>query len=887
MMLSAGTRVGPYEIVAEIGAGGMGVVYRARDAKLNRDVALKILPEAFALDADRVARFKREAQVLAALNHPNIAAIYGFEEADGLQALVLELVEGPTLADRIRLGALPLDEALPIARQIAEALESAHEQGIVHRDLKPANVKVREDGTVKVLDFVLAKAMDPPAASAVLSQAPTITTPAMTLAGVILGTAAYMSPEQAKGKPTDKRADIWAFGCVLYEMLTGRRAFEGEDVTETLAAVVKLEPDWSALPAALSPSVEVFLRRSLRKNPKERVSDIHDVRLALEGAFDTAVRAQPAPVAVGRWTRWRQAVLGAAAGLMVGGLAVGLVFLAPVGPVVRPATTFALSLPSGLLRLAGNPPLIAISPDGRTFVYAGPDRLYRRDMGDVEIRSIPGTEGSPRTPFFSPDGRWLGFFNDGNLRKVSLQGGPPIVISSAVIIGASWGTDGRILYGLQTDGLWRVSEDGGEPERVTTLAEGEVSHRRPHLLPGGRAALFTIWSGSLDTARVAVVTLDTGERRTLVGGTVPYYVSSGHIVFAREASLWAAPFDLDRLELTGPATPVLEGLNVPEDTGAAQLALAGDGTLVYLPDTGNRAVDRQLVWLDRQGRANPIGAPPRTYTYPRISPDGSQVALDIQGENRDVWIWNVARDTFTRLTSDGGLDRYPLWSPDGRRIVFSSQEMGVASIFWKAADGTGSDARLTEAEVGQLPETISPDGRHVVFRQQNDLHLLTLGGQRAVRPLLAAPFIERNAEVSPDGRWLAYESNESGQFEIYVRPFPEVERGRWQVSNAGGTRAGWARSGRELFFWSLDGQMMAVPVQTAGTFSAGRPEALFEGSQYALFDYPARPGRNYDVTADGQRFLAIEVLGAQSGGRAEALVIQNWVDQLRRLAPAD
>ncbi len=606
MSFPAGHKLAHYEIIEPIGKGGMGEVYRARDTKLGRDVAIKVLPEDFSADERRLARFQREAQLLASLNHPNIGTIYGVEE----NALVLELIEGPTLGDRIADGPIPLNEALPIARQITEALEAAHEAGIIHRDLKPANVKVKEDGSVKVLDFGLAKALEGDGEGSP-SESPTMSA-AATRAGVIMGTAAYMSPEQAKGKRVDKRADVWAFGAVLYEMLTGTRAFAAEDVSETLAYVLAKEPNWEALPAHTPAALRQVLKLCLEKDTERRVRDTGDVRLAMEGAFETGadnVSAADTPRPAGL----RPTALVGFASLLVGAVLAGLAVRSLTRPAPPSVTRFALMLSSPLLPVAG-PPLVAISPDGATVVYTGVDRLYRRELEQLDSRPIPNTEGG-NSPFFSPDGQWVGFQTRDRraLKKVSLGGGPAVTLAETTVAGASWGPDDTILFGLANGSLVRISAAGGNPQAVTTLADGEVGHYRPDFLPSGKAALFTVWSGTLETSQIAVVSLDTGERRTLTGGTYPRYVPSGHIVFAREASLWAVPFDVERLELTGTSVPVVEGVWVSANSGSAQFAIANNGTLLYATG-GASGVYRTLVWGDRAGREEPLTAEPRRYT---------------------------------------------------------------------------------------------------------------------------------------------------------------------------------------------------------------------------------------------------------------------------------
>jgi serine/threonine-protein kinase len=907
----------------------MGQVYRARDTKLNRDVALKVLPDSFASDPDRLARFTREAQSLAALNHPNIAAIYGIEESTRIRALVMELVEGDDLSQRIARGAIPLDEALPIAKQIAEALEAAHEQGIVHRDLKPANVKVRSDGVVKVLDFGLAKAMEPVGAlSASASMAPTITTPAMTQAGMILGTAAYMSPEQARGKTVDKRADIWAFGAVLFEMLAGRRPFDGEDMTEVLGAVVRLEPPWDALPSDVPAPVRTLLQSCLVKDPRRRVADIAialfvlDKAASLEapavghagshGQGPASVQTQvDAAVSTSRReaakSMRRQVALVGAATLVIGGVIVGATTwwaMRPAPPrVLRTEVTTAGAT---ALSMSGADRDLAITPDGSRIVYRGTNQLLVRALDQLEPDVLSGL-GAPRGVFVSPDGQWVGFF-DGNsaLKRVAITGGPPVTIApvdSAGARGATWGADGTIVYATNAPGtgLQRVSAAGGDPTMLTTpnRERSEIDHLWPEFLPGGQAVLFTMTAtGGLDNAQIAVLDLATGTSKVVVrGGHHAHYAPTGHLVYGAGGTLRAVAFDLGRLEVVGTPVPVLNQV-VTTGGGAVDVAVAANGTLVYVPGRGGVGTQRSLVWVDRMGREEPVVAPVRAYTYPRLSPDGTRVALDIRDEEQDIWIWDVARETLTRFTFDPANDQYPVWSPDSRRLLFASARAGVFNLFWQAADGTGAVERLTEGPNTQYAHTMTPDGSRVIFRedgpQQHDLLLLPLQPPRRPqlpsqgfgepRPLVQTIFSERNAELSPDGRWLAYESNESGREEIYVRPFPDVRGGQWQVSTGGGRLALWSRNGQELFYVSPDGTLMAVRVETASPWRSSTPARILQG-QY--FFGIAGTGRTYDIAPDGKRFLMIKEGGGTEAAPQNLVVVQNWFEELKRLVPVN
>ena len=915
MRLSPGDHLGGYEIVCAIGAGGMGEVYRAVDTNLGRQVAIKVLPDAFANDPERLARFEREAKTLASLNHSNIAQIYGLEKAGDIRALVMELVEGPTLADRIAQGPIPVDEALRIARQIAEALEAAHEQGIIHRDLKPANIKVRPDGTVKVLDFGLAKALEPISARVDATASPTITSPAMmTGVGMLLGTAAYMSPEQARGKPVDRRSDIWAFGCVLYEMLTGKRAFGGEDVTETLASVVKTEPAWEAIPDNVSPSLRTFLRRCLQKNPKQRLHDIADMRLALDGVFETSpfqVEESPAPAR----RLWRRAAPLVAA-MMIGGLLVGLTAWR-LWPSVAPqaVSRFTYSLPSDQVFRTSGRSMIAMSPDGRHFVYNTAGGLYLRSMSALEGRLIRGTEAALSSPFFAPNGESIGYFQNGQLKRISISGGASVVICAVPSdpFGVSWETDNTILFG-QPNGIMRVSANGGTPELVIPTKEGEQAYG-PQLLPDGNSVLFSITTATgatrWDTAQIVVQSLSTGRRTVVLrGGSDARYVPTGHMLYALDDNLFAVPFDLDRVEASGEPVPVLEGIqrtgNPTVNGAAGNYGVSDGGTLVYIgPGTlpsflsGDRAGPsaRTLAWVDRAGREDPLPAPPRGYIYPRLSPDGTRVAVSTGG-GEGIWIWDLRRQTMTRFTFDAQQDTVPVWSPDGRRLAWASQRAGgPLNVYWQASDGTGTVERLTDSPIHhQRPSNFTPDGQQLLLAEgppgsSQDLGMVSLNGNPRVTWLVRTTFSELGGEISPDGRWLAYESNESGQFQIYLRPFPAVDQGRWQVSTDGGTEPLWAPNGRELFYVAPDGTIMSVPVDVPRGASPviGAVATLIAGTGYYTRTRN-QFGRTYDVSRDGIRFLRVKVKDdgpRNSGAPISFVVVQNWTEELKRRVPTN
>jgi serine/threonine-protein kinase len=895
MPLEPGQKFSHYRLVEKIGEGGMGVVWRARDTRLDRDVALKVLPEAFTSDADRLARFEREAKVLASLNHPNIGSIHGLEEADGVKALVLELVEGPTLADRIAEGPIPLDEALPIARQVAEAFEAAHEQGIIHRDLKPANVKVKTNGTVKVLDFGLAKAFLPEVGDADLSQSPTLTARA-TQMGVIMGTAAYMSPEQARGKPVDKRTDIWAFGCLLYETLTGRQTFPGETVSDTIAAVLKQEPNWSALPASTPIKVRDLLQRCLQKDSQQRLRDIGDARIEIEESLAEPSAAPREGMAVRIGPSWKRPVTWSVLGLLVvlsaltGGLTVWRLIRTPLSspPLNRLAVPLQSAAPLESKTLH---PAVALSPDGTHLVYVArrsdSTQLYLRPMDQFEATPIPGTEGGSG-PFFSPDGRWVGFFADGMLKKVSLLGGSPLRICevpSAMVRGASWGGDDTIVFSwLASMGLLRVSAKGGIPKAVTEA--GSHSYLWPEILPGGRDILFTsIARGRFADARIGVLSLETGETKFLdVLGSNAHYAPSGHVVFARAGALLAVPFDLEQRESIGEPMIVVEDVMGNPSTGAGHFSISGAGDLAYVGGAVD-AAESTLVWVDRRGKEEPLPLPQGVYEDPRLSPNGQRLAVTVN--SNDIWVYDVNRGTPIRLTFDEAVEHEPIWTPDEKRITFSSNRDGTPNLFWRLADGSGEAEQLTKSEYAHYANAWSPDGKVLIYTTTSDriggvdtwLFRLDNGmNDRKTEPFINTPHSEWSAKFSPNGRWVAYLSDEMGQAEVYVRPYPERDP-KIPISTGGGVEPVWARDGRELFYRNGD-KMMVVSITVEPTFIPSKPEMLFEG-QYRL-SAPGYP--YYDVAPDGQRFVMIKASGVRSAPTYVNVVL-NWFEELNRLLP--
>jgi serine/threonine protein kinase/Tol biopolymer transport system component len=877
----SGQQIGHYRIEGVLGAGGMGIVYRGRDTKLNRDVALKILPDAFANDPDRLARFKREAHVLASLNHPNIAAIYGFEDSGSTHALVLELVEGPTLGDRIAKGPLPLDEALPIAKQIAEALEVAHEHGIVHRDLKPANVSVLHDGTVKVLDFGLAKLISSPVApDAELSASPTLSI-AGTTAGVILGTVAYMSPEQARGKPIDRRTDIWAFGCVLFEMLTGTRAFDGDDISATLAEILKSDPDWNALPAGIPPVLRRLLARCLKKDPKDRLQAIGDARIEITDAIAGGGESSTRSAVVHPRAAWRHSLPWAVAALLAIALAGTLLLRERTRYASSGTTRLELMLPLSTDLASNGWPAVSISPDGSQIAFVASVRGVRR----VFVRRFNQFDAAPLTIgsninvcFFSPDGGWIAVItNGGDIRRVSLANGVVDRVASEADFpaGGAWTPDDRIVFG-RNGALWQVAASGGSPVQLTQLdtAKGERLHAFPTV--AGRTILFTVVTGSGEgAAHIEALNPATGERHVLVDAArSPVYAPSGHLLFFRDGALLAAPFDATRLQVTGSSVRVLDNIAV-NFLGIPEVALSPSGVLAYASSTN---ATRRLVWVNRQGAEEPITSTARSYENPRLSPDGRRIVTEVSGK---LWIHDLVRSTFTGLTTEDTVgNSFAAWTPDSRRVLFRS----LTGIHVIDADGNGHAQPIAGTKVSDVPTSVSPDGSLLAFVRQNtttagngDQFLLALSGSPNPRPIVATPDYDGGGQFSPDGRWLAYVSQEPGRSEVYVHPYPGPDR-KVPVSTDGGTHPRWRRDGKELFYRSED-KMLAVKVSMQGNdIVLSQPMTLFE-RHYSLGT--AATIANYDVSLDGQRFLMVK----DDASSDRLNVVLNWFEELRRLAP--
>ncbi len=843
-------------------------------------MALKVLPDAFTADPDRLARFEREAKVLASLNHPNIGAIYGLEKSGDTRALVLELVEGPTLADRIKRGPIPLDEALPIAKQIAEALEAAHEKGIIHRDLKPANIKVRDDGMVKVLDFGLAKALDT-TQEGDPSQSPTRTA-AATQMGVIMGTAAYMSPEQARGKTVDKRADVWAFGCVLYEMLSGRRVFGSDTTLDTLARVLDREPAWEVLPPSTPPRITDLLRRCLRKEHARRLRDLGDAAIEIDDTRAGATAVEGVEPAAASSNRWLTASLLTVAGLAVGALLLVVVGRSPTTPLAVSRLVVTLP-PDQQLMLTGGAYPLTISPGGERLAYVaasgGQRRLVLRELDEFEARVIPGTEGA-EYPFFSPDGQWIGFFSEGTLLKVDVAGGRPLTVSENLSVGrgASCGPDGYIYFPTSS-GLARVLANGGVAEPVTSV-DPEFDRQRhawPHLLPDGSGLVSTVRGreGSSDDAfDLAVLSFATGDWRVLGRGNQAQFIDGGYLAYhARNGEVYVVPFDLDLQQLTGSPVSVLAGVYRAPASGGAYFAVSRTGSLVYVPG----GFDRALVRVDRSGRDTPLVAETRGFRFPRLSPDVRLVAMTIDPRPSEVWVLDVARGALTKV-ADEGHSLGAVWNPDGRQLAFSSNRSGGMNMYLGVFDGTGETRLLLERPGAQYASSWSPDGHVLTFDEQTrttgvDVWALSQNGEPF--PFVVTQADEQRAKFSPDGNWLAYQSTETGVSEVYVRSFPEAEVRR-RISLDGGTAPVWSRAGTELFF-SNDGQLLAVPIETEPIFEAGTPRVLFP--------WPHGIDQNFDVFPDGQSFVMIKTDPESTPTRLN--VILNWLEEVKRLAPVD
>jgi len=904
-----GTTLGVYQILEKLGEGGMGVVYRARDTRLGRDVALKVLPAAFANDPQRMARFEREAHVLASLNHANIATLYGVEESGGVRALVMELVEGPTLAERIAAGPLPLEEALPLARQMTDALELAHEKGVTHRDLKPANIKVTPQGAVKLLDFGLAKALDDEPGASGGPHSPTLSL-AATRAGMILGTAAYMSPEQARGTPVDQRADIWSFGVVLYEMLVAKQLFGGEMVSDSLAAVITKEPDWEALPADTPAVIRQLLVRCLRKPLRSRLQAIGEARIAIEehlaavpssphppiSSSQPLTPVAPSPSRVVPYLGWLLA-----AALLVVAAVLGLVHFRETSPE-RPVVRFVIPAPEkGSFR--GLAPVI--SPDGRrvAFITSAADgqfALWVRPIDSLEAQRLPGTEGAAY-PFWSPDSRFIGFNAGAKLKKIEASGGPSQTLcDSPTFASGAWSRNGVIVFGSFLVGalLQRVSAAGGTTALLTTLDSfrQEVSHSQPHFLPDGRHFLYFVRSGQTEHSGVYLSALDSKDRKRLLGTessaaySPPRQGNLGHLLFLRDGTLMAQSLDAVKLELAGDPFPVAE--QVGSAFGVSFFSVSANGVLAYRTGGGQQS---QPSWFDREGKPLGTAGAPGNYITVALSPDGTQVALartDPQANNTDLWLHDLRRGIPSRFTFHPSNDQHPIWSPDGSRIVYASGRDGPFNLYQKVSSGSGSEEALLQSGESKRPHDWSRDGRFIVYSSEgpkagSDLWVLPVrpaGADRKPMPYLKTEFSESHAQFSPgpDGapggapRWMAYASNESGRTQVYVQPFP-ASGGKSQISSEGGYQPRWRRDGKELFFIAPDARLMSVEVKAAPKFEATVPKALF---QTRIFAVSAQFAHYYDVAPDGRRFLINSQL--QETASAPITVVMNWREGLKK-----
>jgi serine/threonine-protein kinase len=881
--MSPQSSIAHYRVIAKLGEGGMGEVWRATDTKLHREVAIKILPQVFAENPERLARFAREAQVLASLNHPNIAAIYGVEE----RALVMELVEGPTLAERIAEGPVPLEEAVPVARQIAEALEAAHEKGVVHRDLKPANIKIAPDGRVKVLDFGLAKAISGEPVSGDAANSPTLTMSA-TAAGMILGTAGYMAPEQAKGRPTDRRADIWAFGVVLYEMLTGRHLYTGETISEILASVIKDAPSLAALPADTPAGVRRLLRRCLEREPRQRLQAIGEARIALDTPELETVPAPAAPPAIAS-RRWQAA----AAVLALALLATGAWLWRSTHPALRPLVRLNVDLGPGAVR--GVNRTAAISPDGARIAFpvntGGTTQLATRLLDQVQPVIIPGTDGVSDI-FFSPDGEWIGFTAENKLKKVPVLGSAPITITEELnngIRGVAWMPDGHLVATLDQWNIYRLPSSGAvRPQRIEVKADrpgGYVSYRWAQPLPGGKAVLATTSTvrGAYDDGEVGILSLDTAQYKAVVhGGYFGRYVPTGHLIYVHQDKLLAVRFDPRRMETSGIPVPILEDIAGNTATAGGQFDFSNDGTLVYLPGGGNSM--HSLVWLDATGHQEPLMNGSPSVLVPRVSPDGTRVAMIVNG---DINVFDIRRGAAARITFTGTVGGYAAWAPDGKHFAFDG---GPSGIWWTRSDGSSQPQLLTQTNGHAFPGSFSPDGKLLAYDEE-------AGGGRRIRvvrldlsdpehPKAGTPeqFDQGGVEqtepaFSPDGRWIAYTSVESGPRHVYVRPYPISGGGKWQISASQGNFPRWSRTRPELYYVGGDNRIMAVDYTTSGgAFVPGKPWQWSNAQLQSTGTYSA-----FDIAPDGKRFVVFPL--SETSGTVHVTFLLNFFDELKRRLP--
>lgn len=907
--LNSGDKLGPYEILSPLGAGGMGEVYRATDSTLDREVAIKVLPDLFARDPERIQRFKREAKVLASLNHPNIAAIYGFEEAEGKRFLVMELVEGETLAERLKISLMPVEEALQIGKQIAEALEAAHERGIIHRDLKPANIKITPEGKVKVLDFGLAKAMANESTQMDIENSPTITAD-FTRPGVVMGTAAYMSPEQARGKPLDKRTDIWSYGCVFYECLVGERAFNGETNSDLMAEILKVDPDWDTLPHTIPPNIQMLLKRCLQKDRKQRLRDIGEAWVVIDAAIagDTSMMGLAAYEAprTASWKRllpWSITVV-----LAITAAALWLIPRSTPTPTQR----FSISIPENQVPKGMTMPTLAISPDGQLLVYRGQSemgtQLYLRRINQLETRPIAHTKDAIN-PFFSRDSQWICFATKGKLKKISIHGGPAVSLADVKNMrGGHWGPNNMIVFAPDNKGGLSIVSGGGGT--VTSLTESltSASHRWPQFLPDGQHVIFTaaMSSGSTITDHnIYVVNLETKEQRLLLGrGNSARYLPSGHLVYHSEGTLMGAAFDASKVQLTSQAVPVLEGVIHSDLYASSQWTVSNDGTLVFL--AGSISGDGRIpIWVDRTGKEEILSQHQRNYMELTLSPDGKYIAIGmVTDSDRDIWILELARDQLNRLTFDKEVDRNPIWSADGEWIIYSSTRGGntVLNLYRKRADGTGEVQRLTQSEFSQMVHAVTPDGKQILFTQENektgsDVYVLTLdddqqneltgdtgaGTQlRKTTPLLQTTFTEVLPSISPDGKWIAYTSNESGDFENYVQSWPELGA-KIKISDGLGWMPRWSKTKNEIFYISTAAVYAVSYAVEEGHFRPQNPQELFKLPPNYQIGYDLAPD-GATGSLQGERLIMVKTKEGELNQR-QPVVVTNWFKEVKEKVP--
>ncbi len=899
MSVNTGTRLGPYEILSAIGAGGMGEVYKARDTRLDRTVAIKVLPTHLAGRAELRERFEREAKTIASLNHPHICTLFDTGHQDDIDYLVMEYIEGETLAQRLRKGQLPIQPVLKYAIEIADALDKAHRKGITHRDLKPGNIMLTKSGT-KLLDFGLAKLKQDIAPAIPDSQLPTMKS-AVTAEGTILGTLQYMAPEQLEGKEVDARTDIFAFGAVVYEMATGKRAFDGKSQASVMGAIMHLDPPpMSSLTPMTPPALDRVAKTCMAKEPDERWQTAGDLCRELRWISDGGSQVTSAPTAAttGFRSLGRRALVFSLGTLLFGAVVSGIAIwnLKPAPSAPLPVSRLTITLPPGQqLAVPTTGPAVALSPDGTHLAYVArqgdTQQVYLRAMDSMEARPITGTERPISNldfsePFFSPDSQWLGIYAGGKLKKVSVSGGAAVTLCDVAIPeGGSWGRQGTILLGSYTGPILQVSDAGGTPQPLTRLEKAEIAHRWPEFLPGGKALLFAASASGADfsNAQIAVQSIGSGERRNLIqGGMYPHYASTGHLIYAQGGTLMAVPFDPKRLTVAGAAVPMVEGVMQDISSGDGQYSFSATGSLVYIPGAV-QALQLKLVWVNRNGAEQPLAAPARNYVNPRLSPDGRRLAVGIIEQERQIWLYDLSRGTLTRLTFQGNNNLVPNWTPDGKQIAFTFNKEGQRNIFWALADGSGGLERLATSEFVQIPGSWSPDGQLLAYSDVNsttgyDIWVLRMSDRKA-QPFLRTSFNEQAPQFSPDGRWLAYVSDESGRNEIYVQPYPGPG-GKWQISTDGGREPLWNRNGRELFYRNGN-KMMAVEIATQPSFSARTPKALFEGKYLML---PVSTP-NYAVSPDGQRFLMLKPVEQEQSAPTQINVVLNWFEELKQKVP--